>query len=206
MRFLLAVIFLLISHLASGADKSWYVGAAIGNSDLRDSCATSYGSVVGCDDDSAAYQLFGGVNVNKYLAIELGWVDLGKSDTTAYAQKKNGQFVPIYTPPSPSDPVYTGSSSWKAKGVEASAVGSYPLDAGVSALGKLGVLWWDADYHSSINGSQSSYSKDGASLTYGVGFKWQVTKPLALRVLWQQYLDVDVSDVATISIGATFSF
>lgn len=75
MKKLVLVASVSIIMLSGTANALPYVGAKVGYSWLNDECTTGYT----CDDDdSASLGIFGGYELNKYLALEAGYDYLGK--------------------------------------------------------------------------------------------------------------------------------
>ena len=72
------------------AESDWYIGAAVGQADIDYKAAdlTSDLASLGwtienatVDHSDTAWKVFGGWAMNKYFALELGWVDLGRIET-----------------------------------------------------------------------------------------------------------------------------
>ncbi|MCL9780645.1 OmpA family protein [Vibrio sp. S4M6] len=96
--------------LSGTANALPYVGAKLGYSWLNDECTTGYT----CDDDnSASLGIFGGYELNKYLALEAGYDYLGKFTGAGL----------------PDDSVYAFTLAPKV---------NYALNDAVSLYGKLG--------------------------------------------------------------------
>jgi OOP family OmpA-OmpF porin len=112
--------------------------------------------------------LFGGYQVNRNLAVEFGYTDLGEAKASFSG---------------------FGNVSIGATGFEGLAVGILPFNAQWSALGKVGLFIWDVKAKDGT-GLVGSESASGASLTWGVGVAWQFTPKAALRVEYQQYNDL----------------
>lgn len=81
--------------------SSVYVGGSLGQAKAKDSCS-------GCDDKDTTWGVFGGYRVNRYVAAELGYHDLGS-------------YGPI------------DANAWELVGV-----GSWPITDQFSVYGKLG--------------------------------------------------------------------
>jgi hypothetical protein len=52
----------------TNSDESWYVGGGLGLAKVNDLCVN--GSRYGCDDQAGAFRVFGGLQLNKYFAVE----------------------------------------------------------------------------------------------------------------------------------------
>lgn len=97
------------SAAAQPSLSSVYVGATIGQAELKDACS----GVAGCDEKDTAWRILGGYQFNRYFAAELGYHNLGE------ASAPGGE---------------TEATAWELVGV-----GAYPLVNQLSVYGKLGV-------------------------------------------------------------------
>lgn len=87
---------------------SAYVGATIGQAELKDACS----GVAGCDEKDTAWRILGGYQFNRYFAAELGYHNLGEASAPA------GK---------------TEATAWELVGLA-----RYPLTNEFSVYGKLG--------------------------------------------------------------------
>ncbi len=182
---------------AAQQDAGFYAGGAVGQTKAKDACTdlTDLAPFVGsCDDKDTAWKIFGGYQFNRYIGAEIGYVDLGK--VTA-----NGTILGV--------PV---SANIKAKGFEALAVGTLPINEQFAAYGKAGFFRWDVDASAVVGGVAVAASEKGTDLTYGIGLKYNFTKNLAVRVEYQRYKDLGdenttgKSNVDVIGVGLVFKF
>jgi opacity protein-like surface antigen len=67
------------AQMSSTIFSSAYLGGSIGQSDLGDLCR----GVAGCDDKDNAWKIFGGYQINRTWAVELGYSNLGEASTAA---------------------------------------------------------------------------------------------------------------------------
>ena len=73
------VVFGLLGAVASGsATAQLYAGGSVGYSQSKDICDVVVAGVT-CDDNDTAFRVFGGYQFNRYIALELGFADLGES-------------------------------------------------------------------------------------------------------------------------------
>ena len=86
-----------------------YAGATFGQAHWRAGCLASSPS---CDDTDRALRVFGGYQINRILAAEVGYHNLGKATGSTASVKGN---------------------AW-----EALVVAAWPITGGLSAYGKLG--------------------------------------------------------------------
>jgi OmpA-OmpF porin, OOP family len=171
----------------AGADSGWFVGGSFGQSKLD--CDTSGVPGASCDDSDTAWRVFGGYQINRHFAVELGYSTLGEATASA--------------------PGITATV--EAKAFDLVAVGILPINQQFSVFGKLGMYQADSDLSSNtpLIGSASDKNTD---VTYGVGLQYDFGKNLGLRGEWQQYKKVGSDqvggdgDVDVFSIGVLWKF
>ena len=148
-----------------------YIGGGLGQSKFKGACDGVSGTGVTCDDKDTSFKIFGGYQLNRNFAGELGYTDLGKAKFT--------------------DP--TGSTELKATAWELSAVGSWPLADAFSIFGRLGGYWGEGK----LSGSGASGSKTTANVTFGLGAQYDFMRNFGVRGEWQRYSKVKVKNDAT---------
>ena len=103
-----------------------YLGVGVGttkaNLNSTDFNGTAFPGL-STDDKDTGYKLFGGYRLNQWLAGEIAYADLGKAHTTFTG----------------------GSADYKMTSWSGALVGTWPLAAGFSLLGKLGVSYNKAE-------------------------------------------------------------
>jgi OOP family OmpA-OmpF porin len=180
-----------ISPLAFAQDSGWYLGASGGQSKGKDSCPSLIPVGTSCDDTGSTYSVFGGYQVIKYIGVELGYTDLGKSELS-------GSGI---------------TNTTRVKGVELLGVGTIPITPQFEVYGKVGAFSWNLK--ESCTGATctfSSRSETGTDLTYGLGAKFNFTKNVGVRVQYQRYKDVGndattgKNDIDSLSLGIVFKF
>jgi OOP family OmpA-OmpF porin len=170
---------------AQAADTGWYLGGAFGQSSAD--CQVSGGS---CDDKDTAWKIFGGYQINRNFAVELGYANLGEISVSALGQTFNLE-----------------TTSWDLVGV-----GSFPLANQFSIYGKLG-------FHRSET-EVGSAKDDGTGLTYGLGVRYDFSRNLGVLGEWQRYGKVSTpaatsgpvsitsgeGDIDLLSVGVVWKF
>jgi OmpA-OmpF porin, OOP family len=156
-------------------DSAWYAGAAFGRSKVKDP-----------DDTHAAWKIFGGYQLNRYFAAELGYTDPGEASESAGAVT-----------------VKFKSKMWQLAGL-----GFYPLSDRMSVHAKLGAYRAATD---ATTGIGASVSQTNTGLTYAFGGQYDFRRDLAARLEWQRYGklgggDIDKRDVDVVSIGLLWKF
>ena len=63
--------------------SAFYVGAGVGQSKFKDACG-GLPAGASCDDKDTALRLFGGYQVNRNFAAEVGYHDLGEVKASAF--------------------------------------------------------------------------------------------------------------------------
>jgi OOP family OmpA-OmpF porin len=192
--------------VAAQNDAGFYIGGNIGQSkinDLDEACdefrndlnALGIVATVDCDDTDTAFKAYAGYQFNKYLAAELGYVDLGSPEPTATSGNVTGGF------------------KFETKAFFVEAVGMIPVIGGLSILGRVGAARWDVDVEATgAFAPLGSESDDGVSLVYGAGLQWMFTKNFGLRAEYEVYDSVGdedttgESDIHMYSLGVLFKF
>lgn len=148
--------------MLNGPESAWYVAASIGESNVENVCNAA---VLGtCDSRDTAYRVFGGMQFNRYLAVELGYQRLGKL----------------------TDNFGTSTTTIKSDAYDLSAVGLLPLTDSLSGTGRLGVYNGTSKISTNPNvGLNQSF--DSTGMTFGVGLQYDINKNMALRGEWAQY-------------------
>jgi OOP family OmpA-OmpF porin len=88
-------------------------------------------------------------------------------------------------------------------------IGRLPIGSSFSLLGKFGILWWtvencDTGYYWYYC-PYGTYN-DGSDLTYGLGLQYDLNDRVSLRGEWQEFNDVNNSDISLFSGGIIYTF
>lgn len=138
------------AEISKASAGTWYAGGGVGISEVRDLCTN--GTLFGCDDTGGAVRLFGGLQVNRYFALEAS-LDL------------NGD----YLSPGSTAAGYDGSTGAYFLGLN--AIGFLPLNERVSlyggASGVFSYVATDVTETRFHNGSYSTCYYDGYDSYYG---------------------------------------
>jgi OmpA-OmpF porin, OOP family len=162
-----------------------YVGADIGQSKFRDGC----GGFSGCDDKDTSWRVFGGYQLNRNFAAEVGYTDFGSVAANAPGASSTAD-----------------SHAWELTGV-----GMIPIVGGLSAYGKLGGYYGRIETSGTVGAVPVSASETNTGLTYGLGAQYDFTKNLGLRAQWQRYNNVGgnstgETDIDAMTVGVLFRF
>jgi OOP family OmpA-OmpF porin len=157
-----------------------YVGAGIGQSSVDVCDELLLLGATQCDDEDTGFKVFGGVEMNRNLALEATYTDYGEM---------------------------TASSGLTAVTVETTALaiagkGTVPLSDTFALFGKLGLAFWDAEASATGFGS---IEDDGTDLTYGLGVELSLSEVFGIRGEWER-LDADGDDLDLLSVSAVLRF
>jgi len=200
---------------ASAQIASWYLGAGAGTlqaqasiSKMRQPPATcSVPLPLGCtssvDDSSVSFSGFGGVEVNEYVAFEVGYADLPGSYNVRLDD-------PNFPSPAYLD-VQQDSEAFFFRSVltlplrELASAPSPTLQK-ISVSAVLGFSHWrsDTDQVIDITGarggfaSSASHRASGNNLTFGARLNYDVTEAVRVSGAWDRYQDLGNSSTAVI--------
>jgi OOP family OmpA-OmpF porin len=158
------------AQMRSPTLSSAYVGAGIGQSQAKDGCNGVGGAGVTCDDKDTFFKLFGGYQVNRNFALELGYNNLGKI-------KASG----------PGDTAEIASTVW-----ELSVLGAFPVMDQLSIFGRLGGYRGETELSGGATGDKTT-----TDLTFGFGLQYDFNRNLGLRGEWQRYQKIKARNDAT---------
>jgi len=164
------VLFAALAFLAAPAgaqQERTYIGISFGQSKFKDACS-GLAPGVSCDETGTAWKFFGGYNFSQNLGVEIAFTDLGEAKATS----------PI------------GDATIKATTWEIDGIGSWPLMQALALYGKLGLYSATKE----VSGLGVSAKDTNASVTYGLGVRYDMSKNLAARAEWQRYDKVGGND------------
>ena len=166
-----------------------FLGASVGQSSSDISCPAG----TSCDDSDIAWKLYGGLEVNEYLAMEVGYADLGEVG-------------------------YSGAlaGSRETHGMTLQLVGTYALNPSVSLIGRGGMNFLNTEVNGTIAGTPTNNAGDTDVVwSVGLGAQYNFTKTMGLRLEWERYFEAGSSsfnggtgeaDIDLISAGMVFKF
>lgn len=176
------------------AKPAWYVGAGIGYSKLTERVNADTSVVIPGATSSdfrsktadTSGKLFAGFNLNRHLAIEAAYLQLGKY----YVRRQ--AFAPT-----------SGSLdlAWQVRGFSIAAKPQIALSPAFSVYGKLGVarLQTEVDQTGSVLAASVNQSSNRWSLFYGIGAEYDVTRNFGVRAEWEYYRHA--TNTNTLSFG-----
>jgi len=193
---MLAALAAIPATQAWGAD--WYLGAGVGSAHLKGGAASldpniaAEGTVISLDDKSTGWKVFGGYQFNQIWAAEMIYAKFGK-------------FSLNHTVPGG-----TAVDRAKPDALCLAGVGTLPLNAKWSVLGKAGVCHWN-DHPSqseSITAMVDGETSSGTDPMFGLGASYAVTNQVDIRGEWERYQNVvhNRGDVNLFSVSMSYRF
>ncbi len=186
------------------ANSAWYIGAGIGRSrgnidqDRLTRSLSANGAAVtafSTDERDTGYKLLVGKQLNRYLALELGYFDLGKFSFNS-TTSGNG--------------VFNGEAGFR--GANLDLLAQLPLSERLSLLGRVGANYAKASTHFSgnrlnaVTGPNPSERKLNAKA--GLGLEYKLSEALALRGEAERYRVNDAvgnrGDVDLLSVSLVY--
>jgi len=176
--------------------KPFYIGGGAGwakldldTADFPNSGTIDLGGTVGTvafnstrDEDSFGWKAFAGWRFNQYLAIEGGYVDLGRANVQYTVPGLTGQADLKVT-----------DSAWTL-----AAVGSFPVGHNFSVLGKLGVAWHYTKTSANVSvpgaSAGASQSDHRAGFLWGLGAAYDFNPNFGVRVEYENFGTAGESD------------
>lgn len=188
------------------ANSAWYIGGGIGGARATidqnriTQSLTANGASMSAftkdERDGPAFKLFAGRQLNRYLAIEGGYVDLGSFGFNATT----------------SDGALNGQAAFR--GVNLDLVGQWPLTERLSVLGRVGVNYvktstrFSGNRLNAVTGPEASERKAG--LKAGLGLEYKLSEALAMRAEVERHRVNDAvgnrGDVDMVSVGLVYKF
>lgn len=173
---------------------------------LTNAGATNLSSSSSVDNTDTGYKLGVGYQFTPYVAVEGGYVDLGKTKYSYNATAAQG--------------TATASGEVKISGVNLSVVGILPVGADFNLFGKVGVLVGQAkaSYGGTVNapgigawGAGTSGTKNQSAATYGIGASYNLTKEISLRAEYEWFDIKGIPatgdpDAKLFSLGVAYKF
>lgn len=184
----------------------WYFGFGAGQASGRDWDAARFASSfaamgvtatqTGSDDSDIGYKVYGGYQMNEYLAIEGGYVQFNNftAQGTGNTVATGGLYQTL------------DSNAWQL-----AVVGKLPLTESFSVFGKLGMNHWKATTKTIVRDvSTTDFTRTqtldrGYDAYYGVGASYDLTDNVAVRGEYERY-DVGGPKIDFISAGMAVMF
>lgn len=182
---ILILVFLLITVIyAEAGETSFYAGIGVGHSKFTGDTINGFEFIPGqrLKDNSEAYDIHIGYQINKYLAVELGYVGFGEVNERFILDPDIDFIVP------PKDTL-----TIKSNGLTITTLLEYPVNDKFNILGLAGFSYMDVDRvisggsvlgDSSLGVSSSDTEND---FLYGAGFKYKIADNYIIGIQWKHY-------------------
>ena len=165
-----------------------YLGASAGQATADISCPAG----TSCDDKDTAWKVYGGLEMNEFISMEVGYADLG---TVKYSAP-------------------TGTRD--TQGVIMQLLGTYALNPSFTLLGRGGMNILNTEVNGKVAGTPTDNTGDTDVVwSLGLGGQYNFNKSVGLRVEWERYFEAGSSiynggtgeaDIDLISAGVVYKF
>ncbi len=156
--------------------------------------------------NDVGYQATFGYRFNRYMAAELGLVQIGELSSKGSGDLDFGEgFVPVDL-----------SLTFSAGGPMFSFIGILPINESFEAYGRLGYLFTstEREIRSRVDGQSGGFGAakgDSQDVVYGVGMAYHFNQIYSLRLEYQQYGEIGddttgTEDVSVIGLGLVVRF
>lgn len=172
---------------AQSEDSGWYLGGGVGQFNAQiDGIDEVDDTVANWDEDDTAYKFFGGYRLNKFLAFELDYINLGKP---------SGAVVPGVNVDASID------------GFAPYVVATFPLGQVFEIYGRLGYYFYDATVgvESELDG-RATFDEESEDLVYGAGIGANIGERLNLRFEYERFDLEGVDDADSLWLTAAWKF
>lgn len=168
----------LAAVMASGAaqadDTGFYLGAGVGESHQEADEFSGH---------DTAFKLFGGWSINKYFAIEGGYIDAGtRSDTIGVVD------------------IDISSDGFLVEGLA-----RWPLGKVIAPYAKFGYAFYDTTLRNSIGNQTFSTSESDSDFIYGGGIEFKTSTNFRLRVEYEE-MDLPGSHFELYTLAALWQY
>jgi OmpA-OmpF porin, OOP family len=171
---ILIIVFITTGAFAQGI----YVGAGIGNTFYSNEFEDAVNQVQEISENSTAWKIFAGVQLQKFIGIEAGYRSFGTI----------------------SSDISNATYESKTDGWDIEAVGSYQI-AIIDLFGKAGVMFSSTDESA---GSEST-SDSNTNFLWGLGVGAHFG-PIGARLEWESIAVDGPTNLSMVSLSGTFGF
>jgi OOP family OmpA-OmpF porin len=188
----LTIFSLVSASSVMASDRGFYLGASGGQSSadfdvdfdfiLADTIFPVRQSNL--DSEDTGFAIFGGYRFFRYLAVEAGYLDLGKLSYTAVGSTPGLGLLPVAV-----------GIDVETKGATGSVLGSLPLSDRFELFGRAGFLFADTEISATFSGGGfSDTASDSDNINYaelGIGAALDVQERLTFRLEYRYFEDLD---------------
>jgi OOP family OmpA-OmpF porin len=181
-----------------------YFGVSLGQSKFRSevgACSDWSGILdpgysCGGDDKDSAWKAYAGYEFNRYIAVEVGFAELGEQSETASGTVS---LLP--------ESVRRGRKVWAVTGA---LVGSVAITGSLGVTARLGMAYWNEAISVGARDLVGSHTSTGAGPAYGIGLLYGFNRDTGVRVEWERFSDVGddahASDVDLVTLGVVHRY
>ncbi|MDP1929701.1 MAG: outer membrane beta-barrel protein [Thiobacillus sp.] len=149
-----------------------YVGGNLGQSSSDISCAAG----VSCDDSDTAWKIYGGLEINEYISMEVGYIDLGEVTYTG-----------------------TRTGTRETNGMIMAVVGTYAINPSFTLSSRGGMNFLNTEVNGTIAATPTNPTNNNTGDTdvvwsFGVGAQYNITPSVGLRLDWERFFEAGSSD------------
>lgn len=167
--------------------SGWYLGGGVGQFNAQiDDVDQVDNTVDKWDEDDTAYKVFGGYRLNRFLGVEVDYINLGKP---------SGRVVPGF------------NVDQSVDGFAPYVVGTIPLGPYFEVYGRLGYYFYDANMRqrSDLNGDVQ-FDEESQDLVWGGGIGTNIGEKLNLRLEYERFDLNRVDDADALWLTAAWRF
>jgi OOP family OmpA-OmpF porin len=178
MRVSACALLVLWAGAANADDQGFYFGASGGLAKYEGDEPQGLSDLIP-DDEASVWAVSGGYRINRYFAVEVGYLNLG---TLEGPTRREGSPHP-------------GGSSLvqrelQTTGPAITAIGTLPLSESWKAYMRAGVLLADSELNQRSNGAPSSFSFDSEAPTLGAGVQYDCKAHWSARLEFEHWFDI----------------
>jgi OOP family OmpA-OmpF porin len=183
-----------------GSGGGWHAGVRFGTAKNRDFVsANNDGSLskIDANESDVSWSLFGGYDFNQYVGVEVGYVDLGKTDFSA--ESEGG---PSWSPGKV-------STEFEGNGATLTGRGRLPLSERWALFAKLGIFRWNTKETFRESYGTTVDENSGTDAVYGAGVEYdpgQKDKWVWRAEVARTEVDDDGDKVDTASAALVYNF
>ena len=186
-------------QFAHSADINGYVGGNLGAATI-DTGVSGTTATAALDEDDMGWKIYGGVNFNDFLAVEVQYADFGEAtlggnvNDTFVFEGTTFQFLTT------AELILDGDS------IGFAAVAGYDLSKYVRPYIRLGGHQWDSSFSVAAGGLSATIADDdGFDIFYGIGIKVKISEQFSAVAEYENYT-FDEENIDLITAGLQFTF
>jgi OOP family OmpA-OmpF porin len=162
-----------------------FIGASVGQASYDMTCPAGSS----CDDTDTAWKIYGGLEVNEYISMEAGYVNLGEVEVSG-----------------------TPSGTAEVHGMTIQVIGSYAINPSFSLIGRGGMNILNLEKNGTIAAPTNNVGDTDVAWSLGLGAQYNLSESVGLRAEWERYFKVGDEnttgevDIDLISASIVYTF